>query len=42
VKGQVMGITCSSWAGVWICLTKYWHHLQDLTICVVSLGVVIY
>jgi hypothetical protein len=31
-KGHVMGIVWSSWAGVWTCLAKYWHPLQDLTI----------
>jgi hypothetical protein len=31
-KGHVMGMVWSSWAGTWICLAKYWHHLQDLTI----------
>jgi hypothetical protein len=24
---HVMGIVWSSWAGVWICFTKYWHPL---------------
>jgi hypothetical protein len=31
-KGHMMGMVWSSWAGTWICLAKYWHHLQDLTI----------
>jgi hypothetical protein len=29
---HVTGMVWSSWAGVWIYLTKYWHIVQDLTI----------
>jgi hypothetical protein len=39
-NGQVMRIIWSSWTGVWTCLVKYWHPLQDLTLCVASLAAV--
>jgi hypothetical protein len=35
-NGYIMGIVWSSWVGAWICLMKYCHPLQDLTICAAS------
>jgi hypothetical protein len=40
-NSHVMGIVWSSWADAWICLTKYWHPLHDLTICTASLAAII-
>jgi hypothetical protein len=37
---HIMGIVWSSWFRAWICLVKYWHPLQDHTICAASLAVV--
>jgi hypothetical protein len=31
-KGSCDEDVWSSWASAWICLTKYWHPLRDLTI----------
>jgi hypothetical protein len=29
VKGHVIGMVSSPWAGAWICLAKYWHPLLE-------------